>query len=82
MPICTSSVNGPLKSAAEWILDGRIGDSIENWECDRKIRRFHSKIEDFSEWTPYSREVTGHKIGNGNRIMKRAQDRLSELGLD
>ena len=40
----------------EFLLRGKVGDRFENWEMDRKIRRF-SKQEGFGEETIFNAEV-------------------------
>jgi len=45
-----------LQTLVELILNGRIGDSLEAWEMNRKIKKF-SELEGFGEETIFTKDV-------------------------
>jgi hypothetical protein len=45
-----------LKRGGEWLLDSRAGRALENFEADRKIRRFNETDHLKGAWTRSTRE--------------------------
>jgi hypothetical protein len=71
-----------LKRAAEWALSGRLGDRLEGWEYQRKLRRFAGDMR-----TPHSsarldeQQVKGHFNDHGNPVLHQYEERLRQHGL-
>lgn len=65
------------KRAAEWLLSGRAGDALENWEQRRKVRRFAADMQ-----TPHhdarldGDHVKGHFNDHGHRVLNAYAERL------
>jgi hypothetical protein len=72
-----------VKNAIERLLGGGLGDSLENWEYRRKLRRFAPEMQ-----KPHSsaklddNHVKGHFNDHGHPVLKRFYQRLEEYGLD
>ncbi len=73
----TGRVWGSLKRAGEWLLGGKIGDVLEQWEYRRKLRRFAPEMK-----TPHSaaqldlQHVKGHFNDHGHPVLQQYADRL------
>lgn len=71
-----------LKTTLERLLTGGIGDRLEAWEYQRKLRRFSPSLQ-----TPHSAakldssQVKGHFQDHGHRILGEYQERLARYGL-
>jgi hypothetical protein len=71
-----------VKRAAEWMLSGRLGDRLEEWEYQRKLRRFARDLQ-----TPHSsarldeQQVKGHFNDHGNPVLRQYDERLRQHGL-
>jgi hypothetical protein len=72
-----------LKGAAEWLLSGRLGDALEKWEYQRKLRRFADEMQ-----TPNSaallddQHVKGHFQDHGHPVMQQYEQRLRQYNLE
>jgi len=72
-----------LKDILEAILSGSLGDKFENWEYQRKLRRFAREME-----TPHSaaqldeKRVKGHFKDYGHPVLRQYHERLREYGLE
>ncbi|MBI1258342.1 MAG: hypothetical protein GC204_12795 [Chloroflexi bacterium] len=72
-----------LKQIAEFLLGGRIGDALEQWEYRRKLRRFAGEM-----LTPHSaaqlddQHVKGHFKDHGHPVMQQYHERLRAYDLD
>jgi hypothetical protein len=66
-----------FKRAAEWLLCGRLGDWLESWEQQRKLRRFSAELR-----TPHhdarldGEHVKGHFNDHGHRVLEAYRMRL------
>lgn len=72
-----------LKGVAEWLLGGRLGDALEKWEYQRKLRRFADNLR-----TPNSaavldeQHVKGHFQDHGHPVMQEYEQRLRQYNLE
>jgi len=72
-----------LKKIGEFLLGGRIGEALEQWEYRRKLRRFAGEM-----LTPHSaaklddQHVKGHFKDHGHPVMQRYHERLRAYDLD
>jgi hypothetical protein len=72
-----------LKRLGEWALGGRLGDALERWEYQRKLRRFADELR-----TPNSaallddQHVKGHFQDHGHPVMQEYARRLRAFELD
>ena len=72
-----------LKRATEWALGGRLGETLEDWEYRRKLRRFAGEMR-----TPHSaallddQHVKGHFNDHGYPVLQKYEDRLREYDLE
>jgi hypothetical protein len=72
-----------LKRLAEWLLGGKLGDTLESWEYRRKLARFAAAAR-----TPHSAarldesRVKGHFNDYGHPVLRQYQQRLREYGLE
>jgi hypothetical protein len=77
-----SSTPNPLKILLEKMLGGWLGDKLENWEYQRKRRKFESEAhKPDSAAVIDSGHVKGHFKDNGHPIMQQYYARLREYGL-
>lgn len=71
-----------LKRVAEWVMGGKLGDALENWERRRKIRRFEAQMAKASAGAQLDSErVKGHFNDHGQRVLAQYEARLREHGL-
>jgi hypothetical protein len=72
-----------VKSWLEFVLGGKVGDWLEQWEYQRKKARFeqmaaqpqaHAQVD--------SQRVKGHFQDHGQRIMKLYEEKLQAYGLE
>lgn len=72
-----------LKHFLEALLGGKLGDKMENWEYQRKLRRFAGDMQ-----KPHSSarlddtQVKGHFDDHGHPALQKYIQRLREYGLD
>jgi hypothetical protein len=72
-----------FKRALELAFRGKLGDKLENWEYQRKIRRFATQIQ-----TPHSAalldeaHVKGHFKDYGHPVLRQYHERLRMYGLE
>jgi len=79
--VATSAASGAgLRRAAEAVLGGPVGRSLERWERTRKIRRF-SRAGGGGEVRFTEDVCKGHFGGYHGRILARFEARLHELGI-
>jgi hypothetical protein len=71
----------PIKRILEWILAGRFGDWLENWEFSRKAEKFSAEIDDHSSAQIDENQAKGHFKDNGHPILEQYHARLREYGL-
>ncbi len=72
-----------VKRMLEWLLAGRVGDSLERWEQQRKQRRFAREMQTLHSAAQLDAEhVKGHFNDHGHPVLRRYAERLRELGLD
>jgi hypothetical protein len=71
-----------IKQILERVFSGRLGNKLETWEYQRKLRRFAREME-----TPYSaaqldeKRVKGHFKDYGHPVLRQYHERLREYGL-
>ncbi len=71
-----------IKSVMEWALSGKLGDRLERWEMQRKIRRFAPMAGSAATGVVLDRkQVKGHFNDHGARISRQYQSELEEFGL-
>ncbi len=72
-----------IKRTLEALLGGKLGDRLENWEYQRKLRRFAGDMK-----TPHSaaqldeKRVKGHFKDYGHPVLRQYHERLREYGLE
>ena len=72
-----------LKHAVEFLFGGRLGDQLEAWEYQRKLRRFAADLQ-----TPHNaallddQHVKGHFNDHGHPVMQHYEDRLRKYNLE
>lgn len=71
-----------VKRLVENALGQKLGDILERWEYQRKLKRFSRKIQ-----TPHSAaaldssQVKGHFQDHGHPVLRQYEERLQEYGL-
>jgi hypothetical protein len=71
-----------LKRLGEWLLSGRVGDRLEEWEMRRKIRKFQPQLgQPDSDAILDSDHVKGHFEDYGAPVLRLYQRRLKDFGL-
>jgi hypothetical protein len=72
-----------VKRLLEGLLAGRVGDSLERWEHQRKQRRFAQDVKKPHSAAQLDTEhVKGHFDDHGHPVLRRYAERLRELGLE
>lgn len=66
-----------FKRIGEWLLGGRWGDRLENWEMRRKQRKFAPEVTEQSNALLDRDHVKGHFVDYGQEIMKLYEARLA-----
>ncbi len=72
-----------LKRSVEVLLGGRLGDTLERWEYQRKLRRFAQEMR-----TPHSsaqldeQQVKGHFNDHGHPVLQKYEALLTRCGLE
>lgn len=75
---CPGRIPRSFKKAAEWLLSGRLGNWLEAWEMQRKIRKF-SALSAVGGNVIFDRDhVKGHFNDHGARISAQYQCLLEE----
>ncbi len=71
-----------IKRGLERVLGGTLGTRLENWERQRKMKRFASEVEKPSAAAELdSAQVKGHFDDYGQRILKAYNERLDAYDL-
>jgi len=72
-----------IKRVGEAALGGRLGNALETWEHQRKVRRFAKKMRQQQEHAAQidRTQVKGHFSDHGSRILRKYQARLRQHGL-
>jgi hypothetical protein len=77
-----SDADGRLKAWLEWLLAGRLGDSLERWEQRRKQRRLARLLNQGSDVRLDDSSVKGHFNDHGQRVLAAYRERLRRYGLE
>jgi len=70
------------KRTIEWVLSGKLGDSLEKWERNRKLKRFEKALD-----TPNAAaqldasQVKGHFNDYGHPVLRQYAQRLEQYDL-
>ncbi len=68
-----------IKRAGEWLLGGRLGESLERWERDRKLRKFAPVSVQASSAAELDAErVKGHFDDHGHPILQKFNARVRQ----
>lgn len=71
-----------MQSLLEWPLRGALGDRIERWEMERKVRRF-TQQPGFGEETCFDADICqGNFDHHGAQTREALQQRLMHLGIE
>jgi hypothetical protein len=71
-----------LQWLGEFLLSGRIGDAIEHWEQQRKLRKFAPQIRQPGSSAQLDQErIKGHFNDYGYPALDRYYERLDHYGL-
>jgi hypothetical protein len=71
------------KLVLEWLFSGPIGDSLEQWEYRRKLRRFAPEMGAPNSAAQLdASHVKGHFNDYGHPVLRKYQQRLTEYGID
>src|SRR5205823_2718267 len=78
----------PVRRLTEAALPTPVGNAIERWEMDRKIRQFSRKPADYKDDVFSQAETTfnadcckGHFEAHGQRILAEYSDRLRSIAI-
>lgn len=72
-----------LQRAGEWLLGGRLGDALERWERDRKLRKFAPVAGQPSSAAELDADrVKGHFDDHGYPILKKFNERVQQYLAD
>lgn len=72
-----------LKRGMEWLLGGRLGDALENWEYRRKLRRFAPDLQTAHNAARLdAQHVKGHFNDHGHPVLQQYNERLRRYDLD
>ena len=65
--------------AGEWLLGGRLGEALERWERERKLRKFATVAAQFGSAAELDADrIKGHFDDHGDPILQRFHDRVAE----
>ncbi len=79
---CPGSIGRAFKHLLERLLGGYIGDAIETWERQRKIRQFAPLLQHSGGNAIINQDqVKGHFNDHGERILRLYHQRLEEFQL-
>jgi hypothetical protein len=71
-----------LKRGLEGLLSGRVGDALEAWEMQRKLRKFQAKLGWPDSAAILDRDhVKGHFADYGGPVMRLYAERVAQLEL-
>jgi hypothetical protein len=70
------------KQLGEWVFGGVAGQMLENWEYQRKRRRFAGEVSMGGRAEISIHAVKGHFADYGNPVLKAYTERLRAYGLD
>lgn len=71
-----------VKRGLEWMMGGWLGDRLERWEYQRKLKRFAPQLRQaHSAARLDEQQVKGHFQDHGHSIMNAYQQRLEQHGL-
>jgi hypothetical protein len=75
---------GLVQISLEWLLRGRLGDWLEEWERKRKTAKFIAEEaqSDHSAAIIDQEQVKGHFQDDGHPVLNRFYERLQEHGID
>ena len=66
-----------LKRAGEWLLGGRLGEALERWERDRKLRKFAAVAGQAGSAAELdAQRVKGHFDDHGYPILQKFNARV------
>ncbi|MEQ8673444.1 MAG: hypothetical protein RLP44_27080 [Aggregatilineales bacterium] len=72
-----------IKSTVEWLLSGRFGTWLEEWERKRKIRQFQKDLQSANENAKLDEtQVKGHFKDYGHLVLREYQHRLAQYELE
>lgn len=72
-----------FKRGLEWLLGGRMGSMLENWEYRRKLKRFANDMQKPHSAAQLDTEhVKGHFNDHGHPVLRQYAQRLQQMGLD
>jgi hypothetical protein len=72
-----------FKRAIEFVLGGRLGDALEQWEYNRKLRRFATKIQQPNSAAQIdASHVKGHFEDHGSWALREYRASLERYGLE
>jgi hypothetical protein len=67
-----------LRAAGEWLLSGRLGDALEAWERERKLRKFAAAARGPDSTAVLdSDHVKGHFHDHGHAVLREFEVRLA-----
>lgn len=69
------------KQVCEWLLSGHVGNALEQWEYQRKSKRFQQQIQPTNAARIDNQQVKGHFQDHGAPILQQYQERLERFGL-
>jgi hypothetical protein len=73
---------GSVKGMMEWVLRGRVGDTLEVWEHRRKLRRFAQEMQLMHSAARLdAQHVKGHFNDHGHPVLRHYRERLRAYGL-
>jgi len=72
-----------LQRAGEWLLGGRLGDALERWERNRKLRKFAAVAGQASSAAELDADrIKGHFDDHGHPILKKFNERVAQYLTD
>ena len=71
-----------FKHMSEWLLGGRIGNRLEQWEMRRKIHKFESQDNETRETRFDETQAKGHFIAYGDWTLQQFYERLSTYEIE
>jgi hypothetical protein len=80
----TGGLWAALKGITEFVLGGKLGEKLENWEYRRKSRRFAAEMERQTHHAAQidHQHVKGHFEDHGHPVMVKYHERLRRHKLD
>ena len=68
-----------LQRAGEWLLGGRLGDRLERWERNRKLRKFAPVAGQAGSAAELDADrVKGHFDDHGHPILQKFNERMQQ----